>query len=68
MREYLRELREKSHINQEELAERLGISRSYYVRIERAERQENLNISIAAKLAEIFGVTVDWIAQQEKER
>lgn len=66
MREYLRQLRNSSKISQKDLADKLGIAPSYYSMIENGERQKDLDLSIATKLAEIFGVTVEWIAEQER--
>jgi hypothetical protein len=34
--------------------------------IENGERQKDLDLSIVVKLSELFGVTIEWIAQQEK--
>lgn len=68
MREYLKTLRENAKMTQEEVAKNLSISRAYYVRIEKGERQRNLNLSLVTKLAELFNVSVEWIAQQEQEK
>ena len=68
MREYLKQLRERANMTQEFAAQYLGISRAYYVRIENGERQKNLDLSLVTKLAELFDVSVEWIAEQEKER
>lgn len=67
MRKYLKELRECAEMTQDEIANKLGVSRSYYVRIERGERQKDIDLSLAAKLAEIFGVSVEWIIEQERQ-
>lgn len=66
MREYLKNLRESAEMSQGDMACKLGISRAYYSRIETGERQKDLDLSIAAKLAELFDVSVEWIAEQEK--
>ena len=55
-------------MTQEEVAKNLSISRAYYVRIEKGERQRNLDLSLVTKLAELFNVSVEWIAQQEQEK
>jgi hypothetical protein len=34
--------------------------------IENGERQKDLDLSIVVKLSELFGVSIEWIAQQEK--
>lgn len=66
MRFYLKTLRESAKMTQDEVAKQLGFSRSYYVRIENGERQKDIDLSLAAKLAEIFGVSVEWIIEQER--
>lgn len=66
MRKYLKRLREDVKMTQEDVAKEIGISRAYYVRIENGERQKDLDLSIAVKLSELFGVSVDWIVEQER--
>ncbi len=65
MRKYLKELREGAGTTQDDMANKLGISRAYYARIENGERQKNLDLPIVMKLSELFGVSVEWIAEQE---
>lgn len=67
MRKYLKKLRKDNNLTQQNMANKLGISQNYYHGIESGERQKNLDLSIATKLAEIFGVTVEWIAEQEQK-
>ena len=43
----------------------LGISESYYSMIERGERQQKLDIALAVKMSEIFGVSLEYIVNQE---
>ena len=45
----------------------LGISQNYYTYIENGERQKSLDLAYASKLAELFNVSVDWIAKQEQK-
>lgn len=66
MRHYLKKSRIKKKLTQQQMAEKLDISLSYYCQIESGERQKDLDLSIATKLAEIFNVTVEWIAEQEQ--
>lgn len=68
MRKYLKELRDKKEISQKQTANILGISQNYYSMIENGERQKDLDLSLVTKLAELFDVSVEWIAEQEKER
>ena len=66
MREYLRKCRENSGLTQYETAKKLGISESYYSLIENGERQQKMTIELAAKLSNVFGVTIEYIMEQEK--
>ena len=67
MRKWLKNLRREAKIKQSEIAEKLNISQGYYAMIENGERKKDLDISIAMKLSELFGVSVDWIVEQEKQ-
>ena len=65
MRKWLKQLRDEKKFTQALISKKLDISESYYNLIENGERQKDLDLSIVTKLAEIFNVTVDWIAEQE---
>lgn len=67
MRQYLRELREELGCTQLEISKKLNISESYYSLIENGERQKKLDMAMAKKLADIFGVTLEFIYDHEKE-
>ncbi len=67
MRKWLKELREHEKLSQTAVAKQLGITQHYYSMIENGERQKDLDLSIVMKLSELFGVTVEWIAEQEKK-
>lgn len=54
--QYFKSLRIEKGLRQEELAEKLGISRSSYISFEQGKTE--LNFSQIAKLAEIFGVSL----------
>ena len=65
MRNYLKSKREKLGLSQSEIANKLGISQNYYSMIETGERQKQLSIEMAQKLADVFGVTLAYICEQE---
>ena len=65
MREWLKKLREEYGMTQMQLAEKLGISESYYAYIEGGNRQKSMDISLARKFSSIFGISVDQIADYE---
>ena len=67
MRQYLRELREELGCTQLEISKKLNISESYYSLIENGERQKKLDMTMAKKLADIFGVTREFIYDYERE-
>ena len=67
MRKWLKELREKSNMSQQNVAEHLGISQNYYSMIETGERQSKMTIEMAQKLAKIFNVSIDVILENENK-
>ena len=67
VREYLKKLRLKKKMTKQAVADFLGISQNYYTYIENGERQKSLDLVYASKLAELFNVSVDWIAKQEQK-
>ena len=66
LREWLKKSRKDKGITMSDISEKLGISESYYCLIENGERQKSLDLAYASKLAELFNVSVDWIAKQEQ--
>ena len=67
MREWLKKLREKTNMSQQNIAEKIGISQNYYSMIESGERQSKMTLDMANKLAEVFGVPIADILEQEKK-
>ena len=67
MRKYLKELRQKHRMTQQDVAKKLGISTQYYQLLESGKRQKKLDLTVAAKLSAIFGVTVDFIISSEEK-
>lgn len=49
------------------VADVVGITRQYYNMIETGERQKKLSIDMARKLADVFGVTFEYICAQENQ-
>ena len=69
MRNWLKTLRCKKGLSQQEIADKLEIAQQYYSLIENGERQKDLDLSLVINLAKIFGVSVDYIiAEEEKLR
>lgn len=65
MREYLKQMRERANLSQEEVADVIGLSRAYYSRVESGERQKDLNLSLVIRLSEALDVSVDRIIAEE---
>ena len=55
----IRTIRRQKDLSGTKVAEMLGISAQYYYDIEKGKR--NLSAEMAARLAEIFGVTTDYL-------
>lgn len=67
LRKYLVDLRVKNGLSQQDVANRIGISRQYYQMIENGERQKQLALSLASSFAVLFGVSVMDIERYEAE-
>ncbi len=65
MRRWMETARKNCGLTMKAAATRLGISESYYSMIERGERQQKLDIALAAKMSEAFGVSLEYIVSQE---
>ncbi len=66
MREYLCELRKNKCFSQKDMAKKLDISESYYCQIEKGNRKQTLDISLALKLSKVFDIDVNRIIELEK--
>ena len=65
MREYLIEARKKKGLTQQNVADAVGVSRQYYNMIENGERQQQMDITLATKLAEALEMELIDIVQAE---
>lgn len=66
MRDWLKEARAGKNMTMGELAKAIGISETYYSRIESGERQRKMDILLAIRLSQILGISVDEIAAKEE--
>jgi len=67
VREWLVSLRNEKKMAAQEVADRLGVSGAYYSMIETGKRQKRMDITLVAKLAEIFGVSIQHIVALERD-
>lgn len=67
MRQYLVSLRNEHGYSQQDVADRLNISRQYYQMIETGERQKKMDISLASSIATLYGISVMDVEKFEKE-
>ena len=65
MREWLKNLRLERNFTQAQMAEKMDVSESYYAYIESGERQKKMDIVVISKLAGIFGLSIQEIADLE---
>ncbi len=63
--DYLKKLREKKGLSYEEMASKIGISKSYYWQLEHNNRR--LYYDMAKKIANIFGLKPDDIFYDYQE-
>lgn len=67
MRDYLRKLRENSHLSMQDIADKIGISRQYYQQIEAGERQKKMDITLVSAIANLFSVPIGDIVNEENK-
>lgn len=65
LRNWLKQLREERGMTQKQVAEKLNISESYYSYIEAGDRQKMMDISLARKISNIFGISIEQIVENE---
>lgn len=67
MRSWLREFRKEKNFSQQKIADLMGISIQYYNFIETGRRMPDLTLSTAAKISEIFGISLEEIKKLEEK-
>ena len=60
-RQWLKDLRTAKGLTVTEAARKLELSQPYYSLIEAGERQKRLELSLAAKIADLYHITIDQI-------
>lgn len=67
MRDWLKSKRLEKGLTMAQMAGELGITESYYSNIEAGKRQKELDLTIAAQLAQILHMSIEEIVACEKE-
>ena len=67
MRDWLFNSRKEKDLTQAQIAERIGITESYYCMIENGDRQKRMDITLVAKLSDILDIPIAKIAELEKQ-
>ena len=65
-REYLKKMRAEKGLTMQDMGDELGITKQYYGLIETGVSQKRMDITLVRKIANIFGVTLEDIAQHEE--
>lgn len=65
MRSYLKEIREQLGLSQQDVAEKLGISLSYYSLIESGNRQKSMELITAQKISMVLNISIESIISEE---
>lgn len=66
MREWLKNERISKGMTMKQVAGALHISESYYCSIENGYRKRNMDISLADKIASLFGISIKQVLQNEE--
>ncbi len=67
MRRWLKSLREKKGLTQQNVADMLEISKQYYQMIEARERQQNMDIALLTKLSGVFQIPLIELVKLESD-
>lgn len=67
MREWLKEKREERGLTMKDMAEKLGISESYYCLVESGDRQKKMDIMLVSGLSAALKIKVADIVKLEQQ-
>lgn len=65
MRTWMKKAREDKLMTMKDAADEIGISESYYSRIENGERQKHIDSDLVFKMSKVFGISVSQIFKYE---
>ena len=66
MRKYLVEKRNELGLSQQDVADKIGVSRQYYGLIENGDRQKDMDISLLEKISIAFGIPFSELVEMER--
>ena len=66
-REYLKQLRISKNMTMQDVADAFGMTRQYYEMIESGDRQKKMDFSLVTKISDLFGISMEKIAEYEQE-
>lgn len=65
MRDWLKDARLTQRLTQKQMADALGITESYYSLIEGGDRQKKMDVSLAIKIGNTLGISIEEIIAKE---
>lgn len=65
MREWLRDARIRQRLTMKQMADAIGIAESTYSLIENGKRQKKMDVSLAIRLGNVLGMSLQEIVEAE---
>lgn len=65
MREWLREARLQQRLTQKQMADAIGVTEGYYSFIESGDRQKKMDVTLAVKIGNVLGLSLEEIVKAE---
>ena len=65
MREWLKEARLAQKLTQKQVADAIGVTEAYYSMIESGDRQKKMDLSLAIRIANTLGISLDEVVVAE---
>lgn len=65
MREWLKDTRLQQRLTQKQMADAIGVTESYYCMIEGGDRQKKMDVTLAIKIGNVLGLSLEEIVKAE---
>lgn len=65
MREWLKDARLQQRLTQKQMADAIGVTESYYCMIEGGDRQKKMDVTLAIKIGNVLGLSLEEIVKAE---